>query len=85
MAKGKEKMLTAREAAERIGASIISVRVWVAAGRFPGAVKEETPVGSYWLIPESALEGFQMGKAGRPQRPESELKYPRRKSKAKSS
>jgi hypothetical protein len=77
MAKGKDKMLTVREAAERIGASNISVRIWAAAGRFPGAQKQETPVGGYWLIPESALVGFEMGKAGRPFKPESELKRKR--------
>lgn len=63
-------MLTVREAAERIGASSISVRIWASKGRFPGARKEETPVGSYWLIPESSLEGFEMGSAGRPAKPE---------------
>jgi excisionase family DNA binding protein len=78
MAKGKDKMLTVKEAAERVGASAISVRIWASQGRFKGARKEETPVGGYWLIPESALEGFTLRKAGRPFKPEAELKNKRR-------
>jgi hypothetical protein len=81
---GEPKMLTIKETAERLGAKPGSVRVWVGQGRFTGARKESTPLGiDYWLIPESALDGFEMGRAGRPSRPESELKYPKRKSRAK--
>lgn len=76
-------MLTVKQVAERTGAKDASVRIWAAAGRFPGAKKESSPAGEYWVIPESALNGFSMGKAGRPSRPESELKYPKRKSRAK--
>lgn len=72
-------MLTVREVAERLGAAVVSVRVWANKGKFPGAKKEETPAGDYWLIPETDLKGFNMGKAGRPQKPESELKYPRKR------
>lgn len=67
-------MLTVREAAERIGAAESSVRLWVRSGRFPGAKLEETPVGSYWMIPDTDLEGFSMGKAGRPPKPKAESK-----------
>jgi hypothetical protein len=80
---GEQKMLTVREVAERVGAKDASVRIWANKGRFPGAKKESSPAGEYWLIPESALVGFEMGRAGRPSRPESELKYPKRKSRAK--
>jgi hypothetical protein len=73
MKKG-EKMLTIREAAERIGTTPASVRVWAWKGRFPGARKEETPMGEYWLIPESAVENFELGKAGRPPKPASKKK-----------
>jgi hypothetical protein len=34
--------------------------------RFPGTRLEQTPIGPYWLIPESALENFKLGKAVRP-------------------
>ena len=57
-------MLTAREAAQVIGAAESSVRLWARKGRFPGAELKESPVGSYWIIPEDALEGFEMKKPG---------------------
>jgi len=71
MKKG-QKMLTVREAAAKIGAAEISVRIWAKAGRFSGARKEETPMGEYWLIPESALEGFENPGRGRPPKPKTE-------------
>jgi hypothetical protein len=65
MAKKSEvKMLAVREAASRIGAAVDSVRIWASKGRFPGARKEESPIGSYWIIPEDALKGFEMSKPG---------------------
>jgi hypothetical protein len=80
MGKGKDRMLTVKEAAAQIGAAEISVRIWAKAGRFPGAKKEDTPMGSYWLIPESAIASFENPGRGRPQKPLSELKNkPRRK------
>jgi helix-turn-helix protein len=63
MKKG-ERMLNVHEAAERLGAGVGSVRVWAWKGRFAGARKETTPLGDYWLIPESALEGFELSKPG---------------------
>jgi len=59
-------MLTVREVAVRLGAAESSVRFWARSGRFEGAQREVTPVGSYWMIPESALERFSMGSPGRP-------------------
>jgi hypothetical protein len=80
MRKKEAKMLTIREVAERIGAGAASVRVWAWQGRFPGARKESTPMGEYWLIPEEAVKHFEMGKPGRPRKPLAELKSkPRRK------
>ena len=66
MAKGKAKMLTASQAARKLGAAESSVRLWARQGKFRGAIREETPVGSYWMIPETALDGFKMGMPGRP-------------------
>ena len=76
-------MLTVREVSEVTGASVSSVRVWLSdeterAKRFPNAVKEETPVGSYWMIPETDIQGYKNPGRGRPQKPESELKSKRR-------
>lgn len=79
MAKKGEKMLTVREAAQITGASPSSIRVWLAdederKRRFPGARKESTPFGDFWLIPESALEGFEFGKPGRPRKADTKEK-----------
>lgn len=76
-------MLSVREVAERIGVSVPTVRVWAWRERFPGAVKIEDDRGSYWQIPESAIEDFELGQAGRPLKPDSELKQPRRPSRRK--
>lgn len=62
------RMLTTGEVAKRLGAAISSVKLWANQGKFPGAIREQTPVGSYWMIPEAALKGFEMGKPGRPRK-----------------
>jgi len=64
MSKKGAKMLNVHQVAERLGVLVSSVRVWVWKGRFPGARKESTPLGDYWEIPETALEGFELGKPG---------------------
>jgi hypothetical protein len=69
-----DKMLTVQEAAAKLGASVKSVRVWVWQGRFAGARKETTPMGEYWLIPESSLEGVEVRPPGRPPKPKTEKK-----------
>jgi hypothetical protein len=42
----EEKTLTVKRAAAQIGAAKISLRIWAKAGRFPGAKKEEMPMGN---------------------------------------
>ncbi len=85
MAKKGERMYTIREAAQVMGASESSIRVWLSdeserAKRFPNARKESTPIGDYWLIPESDVKGYKNPGRGRPRKPLSELKgKPRRK------
>jgi hypothetical protein len=72
MRKKKEeiRMLTIREASEITGASQSSIRVWLSdeqkrQKRFPGARLEQPPAGSpYWLIPETDIARFEMGKPG---------------------
>jgi hypothetical protein len=67
MTKKKEKkMLKVSEVADILGKDDSSIRVWLKRGRFPGARLEETPIGSYWLIPADAVENFKLKKAGRP-------------------
>ena len=63
-------MLTTKEVAEILGAAESSVRMWARKGRFPGAEEKESPRGPYWLIPDTALEKFELRKAGRPPKAE---------------
>ena len=69
-------MLTSSEAAARLGAAHSSVNQWARAGLFKGAKRIETPGGHYWLIPESALEGFTIRGRGRPPKPKAVGKKP---------
>jgi predicted DNA-binding transcriptional regulator AlpA len=71
MMKRGKKMLTVKQVSELTGASPSSIRVWLSnederKKRFPGAVKEESPIGSYWLIPESDVKGYENPGRGRP-------------------
>jgi hypothetical protein len=80
---GEVKMLTIREVAEKTGASVHSIRVWLGneeqrLKRFPNARKESSPIGEFWVIPESDIRGYQNQGRGRPLKPESELKRRRR-------
>lgn len=65
-------MLSVREVAQIIGAPLVSVRLWAREGKFLGARLEESPAGSYWLIPDTALEGFEKRARGRPPKPKAE-------------
>ncbi|MGH9760426.1 MAG: helix-turn-helix domain-containing protein [Blastocatellia bacterium] len=62
-------MLTVKEVAERLGVGESTVRIWRLAGRFPGAVAEQTLRGVIWFIPESDLKGFVVRPRGRPPKP----------------
>jgi hypothetical protein len=68
MKKKELKMLTTKEVAEKLGAAESSVRMWARKGRFPGAEEKESPRGPYWLIPDTALEKFELRRAGRPRK-----------------
>jgi hypothetical protein len=81
MAKKGERMYTIREAAQITGAKESSIRVWLSnpterEKRFPHAKKESSPIGDYWVIPESDLAGYENRGPGRPR------KTPSKKSKA---
>lgn len=68
-------MLTVKQVAERLGAGASSVRLWVKDGKFPGAQLIEPPAGlPYWMIPETALEGFVNPGRGRPAKPKGDPK-----------
>jgi excisionase family DNA binding protein len=57
--------LTTTQAAERLDTPERTVRLWCKQGRFTGARSVDTPRGNYWLIPESALKGFEKPLRGR--------------------
>lgn len=71
-------MLNVKEAAAHIGVSPQAVRLWLKEGTLKGELKESELGVPYWAIPESAVIGFEKPKAGRPLKPESELKQKRR-------
>jgi hypothetical protein len=76
-------MLTVRQVSEITGANVSSIRVWLnnpteREKRFPGAKKEMSPRGDYWVIPASDIEGYANKGRGRPFKPDSELMHKRR-------
>lgn len=64
--------MTAAQVADRLNVGRSTVNLWCRQGRFPGARLEESPVGSYWLIPGSDLKGFKKPTPGRPPKPKDE-------------
>jgi excisionase family DNA binding protein len=66
------KELTAVQAAERLGVGRSTVNLWCRQGRFPRAHIEESPLGSYWLIPETDLNRFEKPERGRPRKAQTE-------------
>ena len=68
-------MLTVKQVAELIGAGASSVRLWAKEGKFAGAQLIEPPAGlPYWMIPDTALDGFTLRGRGRPPKPKAESK-----------
>jgi len=59
-------MLTTKEVAERIGVKYTTVMLWLRENKLAGAVKEDSPRGEYWLIPESSIAGIKKRGQGRP-------------------
>ena len=62
----KKEMLTTQEIASEFGVAYQTVMAWIYNGAFPNAQKEETPRGSYYLVPRSDLDGFKPQRRGRP-------------------
>jgi DNA-binding GntR family transcriptional regulator len=61
-------MLKTSEVAERYGVSSTTVRKWCELGLLAGAEKVGIPPRVTWVIPESALEGFEPPRPGRPRK-----------------
>jgi hypothetical protein len=72
------KRLTTAEVGQRLGVAQVTVSVWCNQGKFPNAVREETPRGPVWMIPEGDLKGFERPKAGRPPKAQQMAKAKRR-------
>lgn len=72
-------MLTTQQIAVEFGVAYQTVMSWIYKGYFPGAVKEESPRGSYYLIPRSDLTGFKPRRRGRPKPEGSTIEAPSRK------
>jgi Helix-turn-helix domain len=75
------KKLTTAQVAKRLGVAQVTVNVWCIKGRFPHAVREETPRGPVWMIPEGDLKGFERPKLGRPRKAQKRAKAKQRSSK----
>lgn len=63
----EEKKLTVIQVAEKLEASRATISRMCRQGKFPNAKKIESPIGDYWEIPESDLEGVEI-KMGRPKK-----------------
>jgi excisionase family DNA binding protein len=59
-------MLTTEDVARRYGVTARAVRRWCEDGRLPGAERVGTGQRATWVIPESALQGFEPPELGRP-------------------
>jgi hypothetical protein len=57
--------LTAVQVAERLGVGRSTVNLWCRQGKFPGARREDSPVGVYWMIPTKDLKDFTPPPRGR--------------------
>jgi hypothetical protein len=58
--------LTTKDLSKIFDVAEVTARVWCQKGHFPNAYLEETPFGSYWLIPETDVQEFKRPKVGRP-------------------
>ena len=59
-----EKKMTAVQFAKRMEVDYTTVMRWLKLKLVPGAILEETAIGTYWQIPESSLN-MERPKAGR--------------------
>ena len=59
-------MLTVKEVSAKTGIGVSTVSLYCRQEKFPNAVKEVTPRGDYWLIPETDLVLVPKRERGRP-------------------
>ncbi len=58
--------LTTAQVAAMIVTPEQTILIWCQQGLFPNARQIDTPRGSYWLIPETDLQGFAQPERSRP-------------------
>ena len=61
-------MLTVKEVSEIKGIGVSTVNLYCRTGKFPNAKKEESPIGEFWLIPETDLPFVEKKERGRPKK-----------------
>jgi hypothetical protein len=66
MTEKKVQMLTVKQVSEKMGIGVSTVNLYCRTGRFPNAKKEESPIGQFWLIPETDLTLVRKRERGRP-------------------
>lgn len=59
-----EKLLNARQIAERFNVAASTARAWCLSKILKGAYLKETELGSYWVVPESSLANFEPPRPG---------------------
>ncbi len=59
-------MLTVKQVSEKMGIGVSTVNLYCRTGKFPNAKKEESPIGQFWLIPETDLTLVHKRERGRP-------------------
>lgn len=65
-------MLTVKEVAEKTGIGVSTISLYCRNGKFPHAQKNESPIGDFWLIPESDLKLISKKGRGRPTKEKNE-------------
>lgn len=74
-------MITPLQFAQEIGKPYATVIRWLREGLVPDVEVKQESRGPVYLVPADAVKRFKdfTPQRGRPQKPESELKYPRRR------
>lgn len=62
----KVRMLTVKEVSEKTGIAVSTISLYCRNGELPNAQKTESPIGEFWLIPETDLSNISKRKRGRP-------------------
>lgn len=64
----KVKMLTVKEVSEATGIGLSTINLYCRNGKYPNAKKTESPIGEFWLIPETDVALVSKKGRGRPQK-----------------